>query len=185
MERPVAESRNQSSRGKLVAEVVSTSDSHTRRFGGALASQLRPGDLVLLEGPLGSGKTTMVRGMAEALGCIGVASPTFVLIREYEGRTRLRHVDLFRIEDTEALFDLGVEELFDPSAITVVEWPEPLLSLARDGYLGVRLSYGERPEERRLVVYAEGSKFDERMQALRRAVLDEQRIERPETMRSS
>lgn len=181
MERPLAGSRNESFRGELVAEVVAASESDTRGFGGALASQLRPGDLVLLEGPLGSGKTTVVRGMAEALGCVGVASPTFVLIREYEGRTRLRHVDLFRIEDPEALFDLGIDELFDPSAITVVEWPEPLFSLAREGYLGVRLSYGERPDERRLVVYVEGPKFAERIQALRRALPGRRSIERPET----
>ena len=83
---------------------------------------MRKGDLVLLKGELGAGKTTFVRGVARGCGSDAlVASPTFQLVRVYPGRVQLAHVDLYRIESAPELGDLGLDELLDQGAV-VVEW---------------------------------------------------------------
>jgi len=91
-----------------------------------LGERLRPGDVVLLTGELGAGKTTFVRGVAQGTGSRApVASPTFQLVRVYPGRVQLAHVDLYRIEDTSGLRELGLEELAEQGAV-VVEWGDRL-----------------------------------------------------------
>jgi tRNA threonylcarbamoyladenosine biosynthesis protein TsaE len=83
---------------------------------------LRSGDVVLLTGELGAGKTTFVRGVAQGMNSTApVASPTFQLVRVYHGRVQLAHVDLYRIENQAELGDLGLDELADQGAV-VVEW---------------------------------------------------------------
>lgn len=91
-----------------------------------LGEQLRPGDVVLLLGELGAGKTTFVRGVAEGTGShADVASPTFQLVRIYPGRVQLAHVDLYRVESSSELRDLGLDELAEQGAV-VVEWGDRL-----------------------------------------------------------
>ena len=91
-----------------------------------LGERLRPGDVVLLTGELGAGKTTFVRGVAQGTGSRApVASPTFQLVRVYPGRVQLAHVDLYRIENTSELRELGLEELAEQGAV-VVEWGDRL-----------------------------------------------------------
>ncbi len=98
----------------------------TEAAGEDLGRRLRRGDLVLLKGELGSGKTTFVRGIARGTGSAAlVASPTFQLVRIYPGRLQLAHVDLYRLEKAGELSDLGLEELLDSGAV-VVEWGERL-----------------------------------------------------------
>ena len=88
--------------------------------------RLLPGDVVLLLGELGAGKTTFVRGVAQGAGSkADVASPTFQLVRIYPGRVQLAHVDLYRIENSAELRDLGLEELAEQGAV-VVEWGDRL-----------------------------------------------------------
>jgi tRNA threonylcarbamoyladenosine biosynthesis protein TsaE len=109
-------------------EVVSEMASETEAAGERLGACLRTGDLVLLEGPLGAGKTTFVRGVARGCGSEAVvASPTFQLVRLYAGRVQLAHVDLYRLGSDAELADLGLEELLDQGAV-VVEWGERLLA---------------------------------------------------------
>jgi len=87
-----------------------------------LGERLRAGDVVLLTGELGAGKTTFVRGVAQGTGSMApVASPTFQLVRVYPGHVQLAHVDLYRIENSAELRDLGLEELAEQGAV-VVEW---------------------------------------------------------------
>jgi tRNA threonylcarbamoyladenosine biosynthesis protein TsaE len=103
-----------------------SSPEETEALGEELGRRLRPGDLVLLSGELGAGKTTFVRGVARGAGSdMPVASPTFQLVRVYRGRIQLAHVDLYRIESNVELRDLGLEELLDQGAV-VVEWGERL-----------------------------------------------------------
>ena len=94
----------------------------TEVLGEELGRRLRKGDLVLLKGELGAGKTTFVRGIARGLGSEAlVASPSFQLVRVYPGRIALAHVDLYRLESHSELAELGLDELLDAGAV-VVEW---------------------------------------------------------------
>ena len=91
-----------------------------------LGERLQAGDIVLLTGELGAGKTTFVRGVARGTGSSAdVASPTFQLVRIYPGRVQLAHVDLYRVESNAELRDLGLDELADRGAV-VVEWGDRL-----------------------------------------------------------
>ena len=103
-------------------EVVTAGAEETEAQGERLGERLRPGDLVLLAGPLGTGKTTFVRGLARGCGSEAhVSSPTFQLVRIYPGRVQLAHVDLYRVKAAPELADLGLDELLDEGAM-VIEW---------------------------------------------------------------
>jgi tRNA threonylcarbamoyladenosine biosynthesis protein TsaE len=105
---------------------ISTSPAETEAAGERFGKRLRIGDLVLLVGELGAGKTTFVRGVARGTGSTApVASPTFQLVRVYPGRVQLAHVDLYRIDNPSELGDLGLDELLDHGAV-VVEWGDRL-----------------------------------------------------------
>jgi tRNA threonylcarbamoyladenosine biosynthesis protein TsaE len=109
-----------------VHETTTHSEEETAAAARALAEELRPGDVVLLTGELGAGKTAFVRGLAEGLGIHPdeVSSPTFTLIQEYRGgRLTLFHVDLYRLSPVEAQ-DLGLEEMAAGDGVTAIEWPD-------------------------------------------------------------
>ena len=105
-------------------ELVTHSLVQTEEAGAALGARLRIGNVVLLSGPLGAGKTAFARGLAVGLGCDteGVSSPTFTIIQFYPGPLPLQHVDLYRLSPPE-VDDLLLEELLDDAAMAV-EWPE-------------------------------------------------------------
>ena len=110
-----------------LADQFTNSPAETELAGRRLGRRLRRGDVVLLTGELGAGKTTFVRGVAQGAGSrADVASPTFQLMRIYRGRVQLAHVDLYRIENSAELRDLGLEELASQGAV-VVEWGERLV----------------------------------------------------------
>ena len=103
--------------------VSTASPEETRVFGRRLASVLQGGDVIALEGDLGSGKTELVRGIADGLEVVGsVHSPTFVLHHRYRGRLPIEHYDLYRLEGM-AWVDTGLDEPA-PDAVTLIEWPE-------------------------------------------------------------
>jgi len=123
--------------------VVTASPDETRDLGRALAAAAEPGAVILLSGPLGAGKTCLASGILAGLGGGDIApSPTFVLIREYDGRLPVYHFDAYRLEDPEQAADLGVDEYFYGDGVSVVEWPENLGSYAPKEALWVRI---ERP----------------------------------------
>ena len=106
-------------------EVLSGAEAETEAAGERLASTLVAGDVVLLEGQLGAGKTAFVRGLARGLGSDPeeVASPTFVLLTAYPGPLTLHHADLYRLEPEEVA-DLGLDELISGDGVVAVEWAE-------------------------------------------------------------
>jgi tRNA threonylcarbamoyladenosine biosynthesis protein TsaE len=105
---------------------ITRSPAETEAFGERFGKRLRVGDMVLLTGELGAGKTTFVRGVARGTeSAAPVASPTFQLVRVYPGRVQLAHIDLYRIETPSELGDLGLDELLEQGAV-VVEWGDRL-----------------------------------------------------------
>ena len=105
-------------------ELRSTSATQTRAIGAAIASVAGAGDVVVLSGDLGTGKTVVAQGIAAALGVDEpVVSPTFTLMREYEGRLPVRHLDVFRLDHVQEAIDLGLEELLD-DGVVLIEWGE-------------------------------------------------------------
>ena len=154
--------------GALVARSASAAD--TERLGERLAPCLRTGDVVALSGPLGSGKTRFVAGLARGLG-VGarVRSPSFTLINEYHGRLRLVHLDLYRLEPAEAEA-LGLEEELEKGPL-VAEWGERLPARLRDEALAVAFeTAGE--EERVLTATAGAGRGRELLEAWRRALAE-------------
>ncbi len=123
-------------------EAVSTDESTTRRIGAALGRRLRPGDVVAVQGPLGAGKTRFIQGLADGLGVTEpVQSPSFILIQAYPlpGSGRFYHVDLYRLEEPEEAWALGLWDLFAEPAIVALEWPERAAGLIPEPYLQVSL----------------------------------------------
>ncbi len=119
----------------------------TKAYGAELASRLRPGDLLVLSGPLGAGKTALTQGIGEALGVRGaVTSPTFVLARIHPGPVPLVHVDAYRIRDAGPDGLLGLDlEVHLADAVVVVEWGEGLVEGWAESWLEVSLNRDERP----------------------------------------
>ena len=107
-------------------EYISRSERDTEALGERLAAVLSPGAVVAYRGGLGMGKTAFTRGLARGLGYSGrVTSPTFTIVNEYEGgRLPLFHFDMYRLEDADALFDIGWEDYLDRGGVCAVEWSE-------------------------------------------------------------
>jgi tRNA threonylcarbamoyladenosine biosynthesis protein TsaE len=124
--------------------MISTSESETFRVGRELAESMPLPAHILLYGDLGAGKTSFTRGLAAGFGLEQldeVSSPTFTLINEYAGRTKIYHIDLYRIE-AGRLEGLGLDEIFDnPNAAVIVEWAERLGSFQTPGAVKVFLEY--------------------------------------------
>ncbi len=144
----------------------------TRAAGAALASTLRPHDVVVLTGELGAGKTTLVQGIARGLGATEhVASPTFTLVREYiSGRVPLAHVDLYRLEREQDVIDLALDELEDGERVLLVEWGDAVAELLADERLRIELTTEDEGEARHLTITSTGPSWDERADAIADAV---------------
>ena len=129
--------------------------------GQAIGAKLRAGDLVILSGPLGAGKTALTQGIGKALGISGITSPTFVISRIHEGQPALVHVDAYRLQgEVTALFDdLDLESLL-PTSITVVEWGEGLANRLSDEYLEIKIGFGNLEDQRELLIIGHGARFE-------------------------
>lgn len=105
--------------------MISNSPEETKQLGMRLAEELQPGDVILLEGPLGAGKSEFARGVAKGLGVAEtVTSPSFTILNVYEsGRLPLYHFDWYRLESAEELYELGMDEYLGGSGVALVEWP--------------------------------------------------------------
>lgn len=123
--------------------IISNSVEETIDIGAKLAGKLKKGDVVALIGELASGKTVLTKGIAKGLGVKNVRyvnSPTFVIIKEHEGKIPLYHFDLYRIDRSSALDAENYEEYFYDDGITVIEWAEKIRRLLPKRYMEVKLS---------------------------------------------
>jgi tRNA threonylcarbamoyladenosine biosynthesis protein TsaE len=111
-----------------ISTFVSHSDSETRRFASQFASQLKGNEKICLIGPLGAGKTTFVRGFVEGFNIPSgdVQSPTFTLVREYGTSPKIYHIDLYRFDKEEDIFEAGIYELLTGDELVIVEWADKL-----------------------------------------------------------
>jgi tRNA threonylcarbamoyladenosine biosynthesis protein TsaE len=154
-----------------VIEALTKSADDTRELGAAVASVVAPGDVILLAGDLGAGKTTLTQGFARGLGVTEqVTSPTFVLMRPYEGRLSLVHVDAYRLEHLQEVIDLGLSELLDDGALAIIEWGDVVAPALPPDFLELRLEYRESEDERDVRLRFAGPRWAARRTALRAAV---------------
>jgi tRNA threonylcarbamoyladenosine biosynthesis protein TsaE len=124
------------------------SPGQTQELAGALVPLVRPGDLVLLSGEVGAGKTVFTQGFGRALGVVEpITSPTFTLVRSYPARLPLIHADLYRLDHLQEVIDLGVPELTDDSAVALIEWGDVAASVFPADFLSVGIEMALEDEE--------------------------------------
>ena len=141
-------------------EVNSISEMHD--LGARIGVQLKAGDLLLLSGPLGAGKTALTQGIGQALGIENITSPTFVISRIHPGKIPLVHVDAYRLQgDSTAIFDDLDLESYLPTSITVVEWGEGLADRLADEFLEIQIEFGESDDQRWVSILSHGPRFAE------------------------
>jgi len=164
---PKSKIQNLQSPGRQL-EMVTSSVEETQALGEQLGRVLRPGDVVALHGELGSGKTTLIQGIARGLGRDPetIRSPTFVLMREYPGEVPVIHVDGYRLEGPPAVSWLDVDLIFSPHKITLIEWAERFAGLLPSDALTVRLAHVST-NRRRLTVQSTGSRSHEILAGLK------------------
>ena len=139
----------------------------TRELGAALAGMLQAGDVVLLVGELGAGKTCFAQGVAHGLEVKEqVTSPTFTLMREYRGRLPLYHLDAYRLDGAADLFAIGVDEYLDSGGVLLVEWGDRARDFFTMDRLEVAFSFDVGDEDRRIALTPYGSSWERRQLGL-------------------
>jgi len=150
---------------------VTKSAEDTKELAAAVAPLVRSGDIVLLAGDLGAGKTTFAQGFGRALGVQEqITSPTFTLMRPYEARLRLLHCDVYRLDHLQEILDLGINELVDDESVALVEWGDRAEPVLPADFLEVHITYRDSEEERGLTLRWVGAGWSARSAALRRAL---------------
>jgi tRNA threonylcarbamoyladenosine biosynthesis protein TsaE len=164
-------------------QAASRSVGETRALAARIQPLLEPGDVILLGGDLGAGKTAFVQGLAQAMGIAGpVTSPTFTLLHSYDGPggARLLHADIYRLDHLQEIIDLGFPELLDPDeaagaggagpagaagavsgvgAVAAIEWGEAAAPVLARDYLEVRIDFGEGDDDRVLRLTPVGARW--------------------------
>jgi tRNA threonylcarbamoyladenosine biosynthesis protein TsaE len=139
---------------------ISNSPEETVNFGESLAKSFKGGDIVCFFGDLGSGKTTLIKGIAKGLkiGHAKVNSPTFVLMNVYHGRLPLFHFDLYRLDNVEGISSIGYDEFLYDDGVSVIEWADRLGTLLPEEYLRVDLKH-KKNDQRTIQLSAQGSRY--------------------------
>ena len=134
-------------------QYISHSTADTEAFGCQLAQWLRPNTGVACRGGLGLGKTALTRGIARGLGYTGrVTSPTFTIVNEYLGKTPVFHFDMYRLDSSDALFDIGWEDYLERGGICIVEWSENVADAMPADAVTVTIERGSGDDERIITV---------------------------------
>jgi len=154
-------------------ELITASPEDTQRIGRRLGELAEPGDVFLLVGELGAGKTCLTQGMARGLGIQDYASsPSFVIMKELYGRLPLYHIDLFRLDCLEEISDLGLDDYLCGSGVSVIEWADRGLVLLPEEHLLIEIEFlGDT--RRRLRFTASGERYDRLIARLKTDYLEE------------
>jgi len=143
----------------------------TRALAATVAGFVRPGDVLLLAGELGAGKTAFVQGLGRALGVTErITSPTFTIAHEHVGRLRLHHVDVYRLEHLQETLDIGLSEILDEGSVVVIEWGDVVVPVLPREFLEIRLAFGEGDNDRHLDIRPVGQRWTARARALAEAL---------------
>jgi tRNA threonylcarbamoyladenosine biosynthesis protein TsaE len=149
-------------------EIIVSDLAETEAFGHRLASHLSSGAVIALIGPLGAGKTHLVRAIAEGLGVANsrvVSSPTFVLIQEYVGRLSIYHFDAYRLKSPQEFVDLGAHEYFEGKGVCLVEWANRVEDVMPREHLRITIEItGET--SRRMLLEGRGDRYQELMTSI-------------------
>lgn len=155
------------SKRNVPLQLVSHSPEQTQDLGRLLGKLAQAGDIVLLVGNLGSGKTCLTQGIAWGLGVEEYAfSPTFILVREYHGRLPLYHIDLYRLDRIEEIIDLTLEEYLYGEGVCVIEWAEKGKEVLPGENLLIKLDYLS-PTERSFSLEPHGERYEQLMQSFK------------------
>ena len=154
----------------VAIEITTAGPDDTRAVAAAVAPLLDDGDLLVLTGDLGAGKTCFTQGLGRALGVVDrITSPTFTIASEYEGRLRLHHLDVYRLDGPADTGDLDLPELAE-QGVTVIEWGERIDDALAGDRLTVEMTFGAGDDDRVLVIIGTGSSWADRAEALRWAL---------------
>lgn len=155
-----------------VFEIITRSPQETQELGRCIGKLAQAGDVYLLVGNLGAGKTCLTQGIVWGLGSEEYAlSPTFVLVRELKGRLPLYHIDLYRLDNLNEISDLGLDEYFYGKGVCVVEWAEKGMSLLPPEHLLIEIDYLS-DTERRFRFKARGKRYEGVMEKLKNSHVD-------------
>ena len=152
-------------------EIISSSPQETEHIGSLLGTMLSPGDVIALSGELGSGKTTLVKGLAQGMGFDRdeVVSPSFTLVNEYEGPLPLFHIDLYRLVDERDLREMGYEEYLGAAGVAVIEWADRVRDAIPHESLWITLQY-HGVEGREIVMQPQGDRYEKMIEELQKKV---------------
>jgi len=140
---------------KSMRQFQTSSPEETELLGQKIGARLKGGEVLALFGGMGAGKTVLTRGIARGLGVAeGVSSPTFALVHEYDGRLKIYHFDMFRVESWDDLYSTGFFDFLDSGAVLIVEWSENIENALPESAVRIRLAPGRTERER--VISIEG-----------------------------
>ena len=164
------------SRGKAF-KLISPTPQETERIGSLLGTMLIPGDVIALAGELGSGKTTLVRGLAQGMGFPPdeVASPSFTLVNEYNGPLPLFHIDLYRLGDERELREIGYEEYISEAGVAVIEWADRVRNAIPHESLWITLRYQDA-ERREIEMQPQGDRYEKMIEEFKKNVYNKQSV---------
>ena len=141
-------------------QFISQSPEDTKNLGFVIGNYSNPGDVVLLSGDLGTGKTCLTQGIAEGMGVEGyVRSPTFVLVTIHQGSMPLYHMDLYRMDSSAEVLELGIDEYLYGDGLSAVEWADKAIEVFPEPYLLIQLSHIDETS-RTIKITPVGSRYD-------------------------
>lgn len=148
-------------------EIITKSPEQTFEVGRKLGERLEPGAVICLSGEMGAGKTAITQGIVKGVGIEDyVTSPTYTIVNEYDGKIPIYHFDVFRIEDGEELYEIGLDEYLCRQGICIIEWASYIEEFLPEEYLWIDIQKGEDFQDRLLHMKAHGTSYEELIKEL-------------------